>query len=348
MNTHTMPNRGEMIAAFLSRDAAYDGIFFTGVRTTGVFCRPVCPAKKPLEQNIEFFPSTRDAVLAGFRACKRCRPMDVPGSQPAWLAGLMQEFDQAPERRWTDRDLRSRGLSPERVRRWFQSNHGMTFHAYGRARRLGLALGRIKHGSGVSKAAFETGYESLSGFNEAFKGLLGQSPTRLAGSAVVKVTRMATPLGPMIAGAVDDSLCLLEFADRRMLETQIVRLHRHLDCVFVPGDSDVFDRLQPQLEAYFAGEPVDFDVPLLAPGTDFQARVWKCLQDIPSGTTRSYKEIASEIDRPTAVRAVARANGDNRIAILIPCHRVIGADGKLTGYGGGLWRKQRLLEIEGL
>ena len=110
----------------------------------------------------------------------------------------------------------------------------------------------------------------------------------------------------------------------------------------------MFDRLQPQLETYFAGEPVDFDVPLRAPGTDFQARVWKCLQDIPSGTTRSYMEIASEIGRPTAVRAVARANGDNRIAILIPCHRVIGANGKLTGYGGGLWRKQRLLEIEGL
>ena len=347
MNTQVMPNRGEMIAAFLSRDGSYDGIFFTGVRTTGVFCRPVCPAKKPREENVEFFPSTQDALLAGFRPCKRCRPMDVPGSQPTWLDGLMQEFDRAPEQRWTDRDLRARGLSPERVRRWFQSHHGMTFHAYGRARRLGLALGRIKHGSGVSEAAFDTGYESLSGFNEAFKGLLGRAPTHLAGSAVVRVTRMTTPLGPMVAGVVDDSLCLLEFADRRMLETQVVRLQKHLDCVFVPGDSDVFDRLRTELDTYFAGEPTEFSVTLRAPGTDFQKRVWRCLRDIPSGTTRSYAQIASEIGRPMAVRAVARANGDNRIAILIPCHRVIGADGKLTGYGGGLWRKQRLLEIEG-
>ena len=346
MNTHTLPGRGEMIAAFLSRDGSYDGVFFTGVRTTGIFCRPTCSAKKPRKENVDFYPTTREALLAGFRPCKRCRPMEPPGSLPDWLDTLMKDFEAEPERRWTDRDLRSLGLSPERVRRWFQSNHGMTFHAYSRVRRLGLALGQIQQGSGVSRAAFSTGYESLSGFNEAFKRFVGQAPRDVKSSTVVTVNRIPTPLGPMVAGAVDDALCLLEFADRRMLETQLVRLQKHLDCVFVPGTSDVFDRLAYELNAYFRGEHTEFSVSLVTPGTPFQQQVWASLRAIPAGTTRSYGEIAREIGRPTAVRAVARANGDNRIAILIPCHRVIGADGKLTGYGGGLWRKQRLLDVE--
>ncbi len=346
MNTPTMPHRGEMITAFLSRDGSYDGVFFTGVQTTGIFCRPTCPAKKPREDNVEFFSSTQAALLAGFRPCKRCRPMEPTGSRPAWLRELMREFEAEPERRWTDRDLRDRGLSPERVRRWFQSHHGMTFHAYGRARRLGLALGQIKHGSGVSRAAFQTGYDSLSGFNEAFRRFMGDAPTALADARVVTVTRITTPLGPMVAGSVDDALCLLEFADRRMIETQLVRLRKRLDCVFVPGADALFDELTGELEDYFRGRLTEFSVPLLTPGTDFQRLVWSQLRAIPSGTTRTYGDIAAEIGRPTAVRAVARANGDNRIAILIPCHRVVGSDGKLTGYGGGLWRKRRLLELE--
>ena len=346
MNTRMMPQRGEMITAFLSRDGSYDGVFFTGVRTTGIFCRPTCPAKKPREDNVEFFPSTQAAVLAGFRPCKRCRPMEPTGSRPAWLRELMRDFDAEPERRWTDQDLRDRGLSPERVRRWFQSHHEMTFHAYGRARRLGLALGQIKHGSGVSRAAYHTGYESLSGFNDAFKRFMGDAPTALTDAKVVTVTRITTPLGPMVAGSVDDTLCLLEFADRRMIETQLVRLQKRLDCVFVPGTGALFDELTGELEGYFRGRLTEFSVPLLTPGTDFQRLVWRRLRTIPSGTTRTYAGIAAEVGRPTAVRAVARANGDNRIAILIPCHRVVGSDGKLTGYGGGLWRKRRLLEIE--
>ncbi len=346
MNARTMPQRAEMVAAFRTRDGSYDGVFFTGVRTTGVFCRPTCPAKKPREENVEFFSSTKAALLAGFRPCKRCRPLEATGSKPAWLRELMRDFDAEPERRWTDRDLRARGLSPERVRRWFRSHHGMTFHAYGRARRLGLALGQIQHGSGVSQAAFRTGYDSLSGFNDAFRRILGEAPTALTDAKVVTVTRIPTPLGPMVAGAVDDALCLLEFADRRMIETQFVRLQKRLDCVFVPGSAPLFGELANQLEGYFRGCLTEFSVPLLTPGTAFQRLVWGRLRDIPAGTTRSYGEVAAEIGRPTAVRAVARANGDNRIAILIPCHRVIGHDGKLTGYGGGLWRKQRLLEIE--
>lgn len=346
MDMQTLPPRGEMISAFLSGDGTYEGVFFTGVRTTGIFCRPTCSAKKPLAENVDFYPSARDALLAGFRPCKRCRPMEPRGTPPPWLGDLLRDIESRPEKRWTDGDLRSRGLSPERVRRWFQANHGMTFHAYSRVRRMGLALGRIQHGTRVSAAAFSHGYDSLSGFNEAFKQILGSAPRDARDSTVVTVTRIPTPLGPMIAGATHEALCLLEFADRRMLETQFERLRKHLGCVFVPGTSPIFDQIAEELEAYFEGRLCEFDVPLAVPGTPFQVRVWERLRAIPPGETRSYGQIAAEIGSPSAVRAVARANGDNRLAILIPCHRVIGADGKLTGYGGGLWRKQRLLEIE--
>jgi AraC family transcriptional regulator of adaptative response/methylated-DNA-[protein]-cysteine methyltransferase len=190
-----MPQRGEIISAFRARDGSYDGVFLTGGRTTGVFCRTMCPAKKHREENVEFFSSTQAALLAGFRSCKRWRPMEPSGSWPAWLGDLMRDFDAEPGRHWTDQELRDRGLSPERVRRWFQSHHGMTFHAYGRAGRLGMALGQIKYGSGVSQAAFQTGYDSLSGFNEAFKRFMGEAPTALTDAKVVTLTRIPTPPG---------------------------------------------------------------------------------------------------------------------------------------------------------
>ncbi len=318
-----------MIAAFLSRDGSYDGVFFTGVRTTGIFCRPTCSAKKPRRENVDFYPTTREALMAGFRPCKRCRPMEPSGVLPTWLDGLMKGFEAEPERRWTDQDLRTRGLSPERVRRWFQSNHGMTFHAYSRVRRLGLALGQIQQGSRVSRAAFSTGYESLSGFNEAFKRFVGQAPRDVKSSTVVAVNRIPTPLGPMVAGAVDDALCLLEFADRRMLETQLVRLQKHLDCVFVPGTSEVFDRLAEELEAYFKGEETHFSAKLLTPGTPFQQQVWTRLRASPPAVAmvaypdreERYRFCTEALVRgedlptQTEVRDQLRERGDSMIVI---------------------------------
>jgi AraC family transcriptional regulator of adaptative response/methylated-DNA-[protein]-cysteine methyltransferase len=163
---------------------------------------------------------------------------------------------------------------------------------------------------------------------------------------VIAITRILTPLGPMFAGAVAEGVCLLEFADRRMLETQLARLRRLFHAEFVPGDSSHFWVLSGQLEEYFAGSRREFSVPLACPGTAVQERVWSVLRAIPYGTTRFYQEQARLIGDPRAVRAVARANGDNRLAILIPCHRVIGKNGKLIGYGGGLWRKRYLLDLE--
>ena len=346
MNERELPGRAEMMEAFRSRNPSYDGVFYTGVRTTGVFCRPVCPARTPKPENVEFFPTVRDALYSGYRPCLRCRPLEPATSPPPWLRGLMADVDAAPARRWTDRELRERGLHPDRVRRWFQKHHGMTFHAYGRARRLGMAMQRIREGSRVTTAAYQHGYESLSGFNEAFRQLTGGAPADLEGETVLRVSRVLTPLGPMIAGASGTALHFFEFSDRRRLEHQLDRLRARLDCVLVPGTNPILERTATEMESYFAGRLREFSIPLAAPGTDFQVAVWAALRSIPYGTTRSYADVARAIGRPTAVRAVARANGDNRLAIFIPCHRVVGSDGRLTGYGGGLWRKRRLLELE--
>lgn len=346
MNQIELPDRAEMIKAFQSRDASYDGVFITAVRTTGIFCRPTCPARKPLVENILFYATTRDALFAGFTPCKRCRPLELTSSVPEWLRPLLTEVDREPSRRWRDRDLRILGLSPDRVRRWFKSNHDITFHAYSRARRLGSALGMIQKGSDVINAAYDHGYESMSGFNEAFLRRHGRSPGKMESMNTVIINRLPTPLGPMIACATDDALCLLEFADRRMVEGQMKQVEHRLNCVLVPGDNKILDQLAVELDAYFAGDLTEFTIGLNVPGTPFQEEVWKELQQIPYGTTLSYGELAKKLGRPTAFRAVANANGDNRVAIIIPCHRVIGSDGKLTGYGGGLWRKQRLLDLE--
>lgn len=335
-----------MLRAFTDRDASFEGVFFTAVLTTGIFCRPTCPARKPLPENVEFYATSRAALLAGYRPCRRCRPLQPVGESPEWLQPLIDAVDKRPTHRWRDADLRAVGVDPTRVRRWFQKNHGMTFHAYSRARRLGAAMGRIQEGRQVSRTAFEAGYESLSGFGEALKQFAGSSPSAAADGTIVTVTRIPTPLGPLVAGVTGGAIVLLEYADRRMLPTQFKQLTTALSCVFVPGENLLLTELASQLSAYFEGERTEFDLPLSTSGTDFQERVWAALREIPWGVTRSYADVARTIGQPTAVRAVARANGDNRIAILTPCHRVIGSDGKLTGYGGGLWRKKRLLEIE--
>lgn len=346
MRTEALPPRDTMLEAFLERDASFDGVFLTAVRTTGIFCRTTCPARKPHPENVEFFSDARQALLAGYRPCRRCRPLRPTGTPPAWLRPLLDAVEEDPSRRWSDDDLRGRGLSPERVRRWFSRHHGMTFHAYSRARRLGEALGSIREGEEVTRAAFASGYDSLSAFHEAFKQVVGTTPTEARRATRVTVTRIPTPLGPMVAGATDDALCLLEFADRRMLETQLRRLRQRLSAVFVPGNNPLLARTADQVRGYFEGTRRAFDLPLALPGTDFQMAVWEALREVPWGEAVSYGELARRLGRPSAVRAVARANGDNRVAIVVPCHRVVGSDGALTGYGGGLWRKRAMLELE--
>jgi AraC family transcriptional regulator of adaptative response/methylated-DNA-[protein]-cysteine methyltransferase len=348
MQHNALPPRDEMYAALLNRDASFEGLFVFGVRTTGIFCRPTCPARKPAEKNVSYFVNTADALFAGFQPCKRCYPMEPVGAVPDWLRGLIKALESDPSRRWQDQDLRDLGLEPTRVRRWFKQHHDMTFHAFQRARRLGMALGQLSLGGDIPQTAFAAGFESVSGFHDAIKRICGGAPGQARDATVVYLTRIPTPLGPMVIGATETALCLLEFADRSMLETQLKRIRKVLGAVVVPGETAITRLAAEEIDAYFDGSLREFSVPLELSGTDFQRQVWQELETIPFGVTRSYREQAQRINRPSAVRAVAGANGDNRISIIIPCHRVIGADGTLTGYGGGLWRKHWLLEHEGV
>jgi AraC family transcriptional regulator of adaptative response/methylated-DNA-[protein]-cysteine methyltransferase len=332
--------------AFQTRDSQFDGVFFTAVRTTGIFCRPSCPARKPKAEHVEYFASAREALFAGYRPCKRCSPMIPPGARPGWVDELFARLDEAPDRRWTDRDLADLGLEPLRVRRWFLAQYAMTFHAYQRATRLGTALGQMRQGADITETAFDAGFESLSGFRDAFQRLFGAPPGRSRSQGLLVVNRVLTPLGPMLAGVADDALILLEFCDRRMLESQIRRLQARLRCHAVPGDHPLISEVADQLLLYFTGRLREFSVAVATPGTEFQRKVWDGLQQIPYGQTTTYAEQAARLGCPDAVRAVARANGDNRIAIVIPCHRVIGAHGEMCGYGGGIWRKRYLLDLE--
>jgi len=335
-----------MYQALLRKDGEYEGQFYAAIRSTGVFCRPTCTARKPRRENVIFFASTKDALAGGFRPCKICRPLLPAGELPPEIASLLREIERDPSRRITDQDLSHRGIEPRRVRRWFRHNHGLTFQGYQRLLRINTALRGISEGSKVIEAALESGYESLSGFQHSFRKATAVSPRESRSVLPLLFTRFSMALGPMIAVAGDEGICLLEFSDRRKLETELAQLRRHFGTPILPGSNDHLAALQRQLAEYFAGTRRTFDLPLAPHGTPFQHSAWTALRKIPYGTTRSYSEQAASLGRPTAVRAVARANGDNRIAIIIPCHRVIGADGKLSGYGGGLWRKEWLLRHE--
>lgn len=335
-----------MYQALVEKDTAFEGVFYTAVKTTGIFCRPSCTARKPKPENVEFFSSAKECLQKGYRPCKVCKPLDLPNETPAPIRQLLDDLANDPSLKIKDFDLVQRGLEPARIRRWFLKNHGITFQAYQRMMRINTAFKKIQQGESVTHAAFDAGFDSLSGFGESFKNLFGVSPKNGRQQRVVDLKRLETPLGTMIACAVEEGICLLEFSDRKMLETELKTIARQCNATITVGNNPHFEILEQQLAEYFVGERSEFTVPLYTQGTPFQQRVWEALRAIPYGETRSYKQQAETIGSPESVRAVANANGMNRIAIIIPCHRVIGSDGQLTGYAGGLWRKQRLLEME--
>jgi AraC family transcriptional regulator of adaptative response/methylated-DNA-[protein]-cysteine methyltransferase len=342
---NTMPSVREMQVAYERKDPSYDGVFFLAVRTTGIFCRPSCPARRPLARNVDYFSSAREALFAGYRPCKRCRPMDTDGRPPEWV-GRAMSMVQESEERIKDSALRRSGIDPFRVRRYFQKHYGMTFQAYCRARRMGDALNQLRQGASLDDIALGNGYESHSGFRDAFVGTFGRPPGTSRDLDRIVVSWIESPIGPLITGAHDRGICFLEFTDRRMLEAQFKTLKSLFSCAIVPGENEHLEKLRSELQSYFEGKLRQFSVPLVYPGSPFQLRVWNELLRIPYGETCSYEELAHRIGVASGQRAVGRANGMNRIAIVIPCHRVVNKDGKLGGYGGGLWRKQHLLDME--
>lgn len=342
----SLPDHETLYAALIARDPAYDGHAFVCVKTTGVFCRLTCPARKPKSENTRFFDSIRECMEAGFRPCLRCKPLDRAGEREPLVAMLMDRLEQDADRIWSQDDLMAMNLDPSTVRRAFKRHIGMTFLDLARLRQAGRGIEQLASGSRVIDAQLEAGFDSGSGFREAVIRLVGDCPAALKGRDLLKADWIETPIGTMIAVADAHTLHLLEFFDRKALPTELSRLRETTRSSIAFGRFPPIDRIQAELEAYFDGRSAVFATPLALHGSTFSRKVWNALKAIPVGETQPYSKIAAAIDQPSAVRAVARANGANQIAIVIPCHRVIGLDGKLTGYGGGLWRKKWLIEHE--
>ena len=338
--------RNEFYHALVNQIAQYEGVFYVGVKSTGVFCRPTCGGRKPKLENCEFFLTTQDALLASFRPCLRCKPLSHPNHVSDLVRTLVNAVEANPEKRWKDRDFAALSIDASTVRRQFKKRFGMTFVAYARARRMGFAMKQIREGESVIDTQLNTGYESSSGFRDAFSKIMGAAPTHFNRHyTVLKISWLDTALGTMVAIADDTGLYLLEFVDRRGLDREIERLRIRMKSAVIPGDSEIIDNVKSELKLYFDGKLKTFKTPLLLLGTPFQKKVWNELMHIPYGETRSYEEQARTIDS-SATRAVGTANAANQLAIVVPCHRVINTDGGLGGYGGGLARKKWLIEHE--
>lgn len=341
-----LPSKKIMYKAFLAKDTEYEGVFYAGIKSTGIFCKPICTAKKPKPENVEYFSSATEAIKKGYRPCKLCKPMNSNGYRPEWLDDLLQKIHSAPNERWKDSDLKKIGIEPNRVRRWFKKNLNTTFISYIRSIRLAKAVDKIGNGRKIMETAYTSGFESLSGFSDALKNLTGKTPAQLKEIKIYSIGKINTPLGHMIAGVINDKLCMLEFEDRRMLKTQMQRIAKAHKVIPVIQNHPLFKKVDEEISLYFEGKLKEFSIPIVESGSEFQMRVWNELKKIPYGQTISYEKLAQRIGNINAVRAVASANGYNNIAIIIPCHRVIGKDGNLRGYGGKVWRKKKLLEIE--
>ncbi|MBZ0202264.1 MAG: methylated-DNA--[protein]-cysteine S-methyltransferase [Ignavibacteria bacterium] len=346
MKQNTLPPAAEMKRAIHNRDKSYEGIFYVAVKSTNIFCRPGCTARMPMEKNMVFYSTARDALFAGYRPCKKCKPLELSGTHPEWVKKLMEKVEASEGKRIRDWEIRKMGISPARARRYFIKHYGITFHAYQRSRRLSDAFTKIREGSKLDEVIFNNGYESHSGFRDAFGKVFGKPPGKTKADDCIVTSLYQSELGPIILGATSKGICLVEFSDRRMLEYQLKTLRRRFDAAIIPGTNEHIDHVKAELKEYFAGNLKTFKVPIVYPGTDFQMKVWDNLMKIPYGKTISYIDLAEKINHKGASRAVGTANGMNRIGIIIPCHRVVNKNGELGGYGGGLWRKKWLLDLE--
>jgi len=341
-----LPDHDILYEALVARDERYDGRAYVCVASTGVFCRLTCPARKPLSGNCPFRATIGECIEAGFRACKRCHPLQAAATADPAIGVLLAALDERPDYRWSEPDIARMGYDLSTVRRSFKRHFGMTFLEMARQRRLREGFEVLSDGGPVIAAQQEAGFESPSAFRAAFARILGCAPADLKKDGLLRASWIATPLGDMIAVTSESHLHLLEFVGRKALPAELRKLRIATKDGIGIGRTDITEQASAELGAFFAGSLVRFETPVFQEGSAFSREVWDELRRIPAGTTRTYAELAHRIGRPSATRAVARANGANQIALMVPCHRVLGADGALTGYGGGLWRKQRLLEIE--
>jgi AraC family transcriptional regulator of adaptative response/methylated-DNA-[protein]-cysteine methyltransferase len=334
-----------MINAVAARDRSMDGVFYYAVLSTGIYCRPSCPSKRPRRENVVFFRARDAAERAGFRPCKRCKPEADPDTQ--LVEKICRHIDAHPGEPVTLEALgRALGMSPFHLQRTFKARTGITPRAYSDSRRLDSLKAGLREGHSVTRSLYDAGYGSSSRLYERAGAQLGMTPSRYRkqGSGVaIRYAIAPTPIGQMLLAATERGICAVHFGDSpAMLEAE-------LRAEFPKAEITRSDRkLRVQVKAM--GEIIRGDsagsLPLDIQATAFQRRVWEELQAIPRGATKSYSKIAADIGHPKAARAVARACATNPVAVAIPCHRVVREDGAMGGYRWGLERKKKLLALE--
>lgn len=331
----------------MARDARQDGRFVFAVRTTGIYCRPSCPSRRPRRDSVEFFPDPREAERAGYRACLRCKPTEI-SAQAQYVLRARQLLDSA-EGVMTLAELSKRvGLSPFHLQRLFKRATGLSPREYQSARRMQQVKTELRKAGDVTTALYGAGFSSPSRLYEKSDQQLGMTPgayRRGGAGATIMFATAPTPLGRMLVAATERGLCAVRFGEsvtelERSLRNEFHAATLHRD------DAAMRHYIEPLL-ASLGGERTMIDLPLDVRATAFQKKVWQTLQRIPRGETRSYTEIARAIGDPKAVRAVARACASNPVALAVPCHRVVRSDGNLAGYRWGIERKKKLLEGEG-
>jgi AraC family transcriptional regulator of adaptative response/methylated-DNA-[protein]-cysteine methyltransferase len=330
-------------AAFMRRDRRWDGRVIGAVSTTGIYCKPSCPAKRPKREHVTFFGSSEEARAAGYRACLRCRPDEVGRDREA-VARAVKLIESAEEPPKLAQLATAVGYAPHHFQRLFKRDLGVSPAEYARGLRTKRAQSALKENGKVTDAIYEAGYSGPSGFYSDAKERLGMTPSawRDGGRGqTIRWTTFDSPIGPMFIAATAKGICRLTFDDS---EESLRRLFPH--ATIVKDDGGLKELVEGALAAIERPLAAP-DLPIDVAGTAFQEAVWRELRKIPPGETRSYAEIAAAIGAPKAVRAVGSANGDNHVAVLIPCHRVIRSDGTLGGYAGGVDRKRKLLAAEG-
>lgn len=330
-------------AAFMRRDRSWDGRVIGAVKTTGIFCKPSCPARRPKREHVIFFSSAEEARTAGFRACLRCKPDEVGRDREA-VASAVKLIESAEETLSLDELASAVGYAPHHFQRIFKRDLGVSPAAYARGLRNRRTEAALKSNERVTDALYDAGYQNPSGFYNDAKERLGMTPSawRDGGRGeTIRWTTFDSPLGQMLIAATSKGICRLTFDDS---EASLERLFPKATIMKDTGGlKELVEGALKAIERPLAAP----DLPIDVAGTAFQEAVWRELRRIPPGETRSYADIAAAIGAPKAVRAVGSANGDNHVCVLIPCHRVIRSDGSLGGYGGGIERKKKLLTLEG-
>lgn len=337
-------------AAVLAKDQKLDGEFVFAVKTTGIYCRPSCPARPAKRQNVEFFDTTVQAASAGYRACKRCKPdgMSQALARQELVLQACQAIEQSESGLSLDDLATEVGLSPHHFHRIFKAATGLTPKQYQKAVQAKRVTTALKDASSVTDALYDAGFSSSGRFYEDAGANLGMSPSSFRqGGAGERIRHTIEPcsLGLMLVAATQRGICAIEFADTEA--ALLERLQTRFANAMLEAGDPPFKEWVAQILHYLDHPTGSLDLPLDVQGTVFQRRVWKALQDIPCGQTLSYTELADRLGQPTAVRAVASACANNDIAVAIPCHRVVRTGGALAGYRWGLARKAELLRREG-